>query len=104
MAGKPEYVLLSLFVSLYDRRYGSKPIINRYKEKWGMIDVIESIGVAEAEECLRYYFKVNTTERHNLQFFYSNFDKMWDMIIKKKEDAEYRKMLMMKTKEVVNGK
>jgi hypothetical protein len=41
---KSPYVLMGLYQSLYEDRYGRKPSINKYREKWAMQDVIDSVG------------------------------------------------------------
>ena len=49
---KEPYILLSLYSNLYEEAYKSKPTINRYKEKWAMQDVIDSIGFDRSKEVL----------------------------------------------------
>lgn len=71
---KRAHVLISKYQRLY-RQYGTKPItFNRYSAKWGMMDVIDSIGVDRASELLDYYF--TTDNDHSIEFFYKNFDRL----------------------------
>ena len=38
------YALVSLYISLYKNRYNKQPLVNRYREKWAMQDVIDTVG------------------------------------------------------------
>jgi hypothetical protein len=97
---KEPYILLSLYSNLYEEAYKSKPTINRYKEKWAMQDVIDSIGFDRSKEVLEYYFKTGKS-RHPLNFFYNNFDRIEDMMIQIKEDKINRSRLLQETKRMV---
>ncbi len=103
MAAKSEYILLTEYGKLYEARYGRKPVINKYREKWGMRDAIDEIGEANVRECLKYYLSVNPQDGHSLPYFYSNFDKIFDLINRKKEDAVIRRQLREKTRRLVEG-
>ncbi len=41
---KEPYVLIGLYESLYKEKYGKKPRLNKFREKWAMQDVIDSVG------------------------------------------------------------
>lgn len=90
-------VLLSLYLKLYKKKYGRAPVINRYKEKWAMMDVIESVGEVRAEELLTYYFKTGKTG-HPLQWFFYNFENLDKTMKELAEDYERRQRLMQETK------
>jgi hypothetical protein len=97
---KEPYVLLSLYSNLYEEAYKTKPTINRYKEKWAMQDVIDSIGFDRSKDVLEYYFKTGKN-RHPLNFFYNNFDRIENMMIQIKEDKINRSRLLQETKRMV---
>lgn len=97
---KLTYSLLSLYETLYAQRYSKKPRINKYKEKWAMGDVIDSIGYDRARELLEYYFKV-TKQGHPLQWFFYNFDRLDDMLLQSQEDQLRRKKMREATKKMV---
>ena len=52
------YILLTDYSNLYKERYGKAPRLNKFREKWAMQDVIDSVGYDRARELLRYYFKI----------------------------------------------
>lgn len=94
---KEPYILLSLYSNLYEEAYNSKPTINKYREKWAMQDVIDSIGFDRSKEVLEYYFKTGKN-KHPLNFFYNNFDRMENMMIQAKEDKVNRSRTIQETK------
>ena len=97
---KGPYILLSLYQSLYKDKYGRVPTINKFREKWAMQDVIDSVGFDRAKELLEYYFGL-TKNGHPLQFFFYNFDKMDALKIEIEKDKEKRRLLLEETKKMV---
>jgi hypothetical protein len=97
---KQAYSLVSLYIALYKSRYNKQPIVNRYREKWAMQDVIDSVGFDRAKELLEYYFKCTRTG-HPLQWFFYNFDRLDDVMVKSELDADKRKRLREQTKLLV---
>ncbi len=97
---KGPYILLSLYQSLFKEKYGRVPTINKFREKWAMQDVIDSVGYDRAKELLEYYFGL-TKNGHPLQFFFYNFDKMDALKIEIEKDKEKRRLLLEETKKMV---
>ena len=103
MANEREpYVLIGLYENLYFEKYGKKPRINKFREKWAMQDVIDSVGMDKAKELLVYYFKT-TKSGHPLSFFFYNFDKIDYLKTEREKDAKHRRLLLQATKELVEG-
>ena len=103
MANEREpYVLIGLYENLYFERYNKKPRINKFREKWAMQDVIDSVGMDKAKELLVYYFKT-AKSGHPLSFFFYNFDKIDYLKTEREKDAKHRKLLLQATKELVEG-
>lgn len=92
---RDSHALMSLYEKLYTEHHGRKPIFNRYSAKWGMMDVIDSIGTDRARELLDYYFTVPAN--HSLEFFYKNFDKMHVNELNQRADRERRARIMEQT-------
>ncbi len=97
---KQPYVLISLYQSLYKEKYGRVPTMNKFREKWAMQDVIDSVGFDRAKDLLVYYFSLNKNG-HPLQFFFYNFDKMDALKIEIERDKEKRRLLLEETKKMV---
>ncbi len=81
------YTLLSKYTKFYTGRYGSTPVVNKYREKWGMQDVIDSVGSIRALELLEYYFRVDKPG-HPLVWFYQNFDRLAEIEEQQRRDRE----------------
>ena len=99
---KEPYILITHYQSLYKNKYNKVPSINKFREKWGMQDVIDSVGFERAKELLEYYFATGKSG-HPLQFFFYNFDKIDQL---NKEIQKYkinRKLLREATKKLVEG-
>ena len=102
MANKEPYILLTEYQNLYKDRYGKAPVLNKFREKWAMQDVIDSVGFDTAKLLLNYYFSTKKTG-HPLLFFYNNFDRMNTYMVNSEKDKENRKKLMAQTKRLVEG-
>jgi hypothetical protein len=90
------YILISRYIALYREVHGRKPVVNRYSAKWGMADVVDSLGAERAGEVLEYYFRTKTD--HSLEFFYKNFDKLDNNLTIITADKERRATLLRNTK------
>ena len=99
---KEPYVLIGLYESLYKEKYNKKPKINKFREKWAMQDVIDSVGFDRTKELLIYYFRTNKSG-HPLNFFFYNFDRIDSLKSEIDKDIENRKLLREATKKMVEG-
>ena len=99
---KLPYILIGIYQSLYEDKYRKKPKINKYREKWAMQDVIDSVGYDRAKELLEYYFRTNKSG-HPLSFFYYNFDKIDQLKIEIDRDKINRERLRAETKKMVES-
>ena len=97
---KQPYALLSLYEKLYTEKYSKVARLNKFKEKWAMQDVIESVGYDRARELIEYYFRV-TKQGHPLQWFFYNFDRLDEMLSQSQEDEMRRKKMREATKKMV---
>jgi hypothetical protein len=97
------YVLVGMYESLYLKKYGKKPKLNKFGAKYAMKDVIDSLeSFDRAKEVLIYYFKTNKIG-HPLNFFFNNFDRIDSSMIAMEKDVENRRMLLRATKKLVEG-
>ena len=99
---KEPYILITQYENLYQNKYGKKPSINKFREKWAMQDVIDSVGYDRAKELLDFYFKT-TKSGHPLQFFFYNFDRLDTLKTEMQKDAVNRNFLLQATKKLVEG-
>jgi hypothetical protein len=98
---KQAYSLVSLYISLYRAKYNKAPVVNRYREKWAMQDVIDTVGFERSQKLLEYYFQCNKPG-HPLNWFLYNFDRLDDVLFRLQEDAERRKKIREQTKILVS--
>ena len=99
---KEPYVLIGLYESLYKEKYNKKPRINKFREKWAMQDVIDSVGYEKAKDLLVYYFRTNKSG-HPLSFFFYNFDRIDQLKTEIERDKLNRNLLREQTKKMVEG-
>ena len=91
---------MTLYQNLYKEKYNRVANINKFREKWAMQDVIDSVGFDRAKELMEYYFALNKNG-HPLQFFFYNFDKMDALKTEIEKDKEKRRLLLEETKRMV---
>lgn len=91
---------MTLYQNLYKDKYNKAVTINKFREKWAMQDVIDSVGYDRAKQLLEYYFGL-TKNGHPLQFFFYNFDKMDLVKTEIEKDKEKRRLLLEETKKMV---
>ena len=96
------YILLTDYSNLYKEKYGKAPRLNKFREKWAMQDVVDSVGFDRAKELLIYYFRTNKSG-HPLNFFFYNFDRIDSLKNEIDKDIENRKLLREATKKMVEG-
>lgn len=97
---KLAYGLVSLYCVLYKEKYNKPIVVNKYREKWAMNDVIDSIGYDRAKILLEYYFKLNR-DGHPITWFFYNFEKLDIALQEKEQDKTRRELIRAKTKSMV---
>ena len=99
---KQPYIMLWKYEKLYEEKYGKKPVMNKYRDKLAMKDVIESVGFERGMSLLEYYFKL-PKYGHPLIFFLYNFDKIDYLKTEIEKDVVHRRLLREETKKRVEG-
>lgn len=90
--------LISQYIGLCRDKYGKEPVVNRFKEKWAFQDVIDSLGYDRAVEVLNFYFATESRDRHGLQTFLYNFDKLHESLEARDADRAKRAILLEETR------
>jgi hypothetical protein len=96
---KDAYSLLSDYSGLYRVRYGQSPVLNKYKEKWGMSSLVEDFGKDEVYKTLTFYFRTNR-EGHSLSWFYNNFSTIHLSRLSSEKDDRIRAESREKTRQL----
>lgn len=89
--------LLNLFVELYSGKYGTRPVINRFKQKWGFIDMYEDLGMARSKEVINFYFK-GGRPGHTVEGLLYNYERLDQTLKDIEKDEEDRKKIRLETK------
>jgi hypothetical protein len=97
---KLAYGLVSLYCVLFKETYKKNAVVNKYREKWAMQDVIDSVGYDRAKELIEYYFKI-TKSGHPISWFFYNFEKLDIALQEKQQDKTRREVIRSKTKIMV---
>jgi hypothetical protein len=97
---KYAHALLNNYKVMYEEKYGKTPVLNKYKEKWAMSDVVDSVGYERSLDLLEYYFKT-TRPGHPLQWFYYNFERLDEVMKATAEDNIRREKIRQQTKAMV---
>ena len=93
------FALLSEYSALYKKRYGSSPVVNKYKEKWAMISLVEDFSSEGVVDTLEYYFRLNK-DGHPLNWFYNNFSTLYNSRLAAEKDAKIREETRKRTQEL----
>jgi hypothetical protein len=96
---KDAFALLSEYSKLYHMKYGQPPILNKYKEKWGMSSLVEDFGKDGVSRTLHYYFKLNR-DGHALPWFYNNFSNIHLSRLASEKDDKIRAAARAKTRQL----
>jgi predicted AAA+ superfamily ATPase len=103
---KLAYIFLNNYTKLYEKKYNIKPNINKYKEKWAAVSIIEDYQLDQIDKALEYYFTLQK-EGHPLAWFYNNVDTIISTLKEKERDErlrlERRKETAKLRKEYLNG-
>lgn len=76
--------LITKYVKLYEARYGVKPTVNRYRERWGFQAAIEDLGRSDAEKAIEYFFILDGP--HDIPSFLRRYDELHTMRLADEED------------------
>jgi len=93
------YKLISEYTRLYKEKYSTAPMINKYREKWGMLSLVEDFDEDPVSKTLQYYFTLNK-EGHSLPWFYNNFVSVHSSRLASEKDAIVRAAQRRKTAEL----
>lgn len=96
-------VLINLFISKYQQKYGKKPVLNRFRERWGFQDMIDSVGFEDSQRIIEFYFEIPATS-HTCKHLFYNFDNMLSNMEAREQDRAERRRIMEQTKQRMKEK
>lgn len=95
--------LVTHYSKCYELKYGLKPIINVYRDRWGFVDMLDEPSSIPYDVCKRvieYYFRT-TTSGHPLKNLFHNFDHLLRSMQEREEDDLKRAQLRKETEKRV---
>jgi hypothetical protein len=97
---KDRMSLLSRYIKLHTERYEEKPSLNLNVEQWAADMLIESYGLHDCYDLLKYYFDV--AENPSWKFFANYADKIVSAIEQVEQDKRERADRRKRAREWVN--
>lgn len=70
-----------------------EPVVNRHSARWSFASVLEGLSPDEVKALIDYYFTTNSTKRHNLEWFFYNYDKLIEGRTESDKDKDRRERL-----------
>lgn len=98
---KSAFAALDYYAKAFVEKYGRKARMNRHRDKWAMNDVVDDLGLDEAQALIDYYFKVERPT-HDLSWFFNNYDKLAEAKERRDADRARRMVLLKQTRERAN--
>jgi len=95
------HILTSYYEKLYREKYQTAAVVNRNTAKWGFDSILKGISPEETKELLDYWFSNNSAQRHPLQWFFYNYEKLIETRNAQSEDDARRAALRKETEERV---
>lgn len=95
------HALTSYYEKQFEKRYGEKPSpnnVNRVTARWNFDSILQSITTPSVKELIDYYLTTHSTNRHSLEWFFYNYNKLYRSMQDGKKDAEHRDKLMQESK------
>lgn len=78
--------LITKYVKLYTDKYGTAPVVNRYRDKWGFSDMLSDLGKTDAGKVVEYYFTLR--HRHDLIDLFRRYDELHKWRLADEEDKK----------------
>lgn len=92
------HAMTSYFEKKYNEKYGRVPNANRYAARWGFDAILQSMNSDDAKALVDYYLTTPGTRKHDLDWFFYNYEKVLDAMLRSKDDAAHRQKLMEESK------
>lgn len=91
-------MLLNIFEDEWRNKYGSKYQGNRHSDLWAFYDMIKDLGFDDAKSTVKYYFRLQSSNRHDRMYLKYNYDKIYEQMLSVRSDREERRKIMEQTK------
>jgi hypothetical protein len=82
---KQANALVTQFIKNYTEKYGKPPVVNRFKQKWAFLDMIEDLGYERAKEVVDYYFRTSKV-LHPIEYLIYNYERLNNVMLEREQD------------------
>jgi hypothetical protein len=90
-SAKDAFIVLGHYAKAYESRYGIKPTINKYKEKWAAQSFVEDYGIEKVKEVIDFYVSRLSKDKHPIAWLFNNFDNVLQSYESEIKDLELRR-------------
>lgn len=94
------YGLITHFVSCYKARFKVEPVVNRYRSKYGLIDMIKDLGYDRSKEVITFYFE-GQRNKYTISDLLAKYDSLSTLAQEIAEDEVERQKIRAETKQRV---
>lgn len=91
------HTLTSYFAQQYKLKFGTSPVLNRNKARWGFDSILYDLDIEETKQLIDFYLQtINKT--YELEWFFFNYDKLIELQENKVQDDAHRAKLREESK------
>jgi hypothetical protein len=90
--------LTNYYVKLWEAKYGSKPNTNRFASHWNFSSVLDHLNKQQVKDLLDFYFTTDSKRRHDLDWFFWNYEKLMEGLRLLEKDLKHREKLREETR------
>lgn len=95
--------LMEIFDECYKAKYAIDYKGNKFKDKWGFIDMISDLKWKDAERVVRYYFKTSPRGGHTREHLFYHYHEYKQTIDDAAREKAMRRQILEKMKEKHEG-
>lgn len=91
--------LVTMYILLFKEKFGKSPVINRYKQRFALSDILEDMSFDDLKTLLKYYVKVDAEP--SLTSFCYEYDELYMKMQRDAKDTLERNQIRKETEERV---
>jgi len=91
--------LITYYEKKFKEKYQTAAVVNRNSAKWGFDSILKGISPQEVKDLIDYWFSTDTVQRHPLQWFFYNYEKLIQARADQDEDEVRRRILRHQSEE-----
>ncbi len=95
------HILTTYYEKKFKEKYQTAAVVNRNTAKWGFDSILKGLSPEETKDLIDYWFGVDSVQRHPLQWFFYNYEKLIETRALQAEDSDIRAKQRKETEERV---